>query len=321
VAVTSALEVSDDPCRILLSSTGLLARTTSADPVPTGGKRAKHDVVISAVEATARGHIGVVTSAGRLVRMPVLDLPALPPTAQAPTLAGGAPLTEFVELDRDERALCLTSLDPGSPGLALGTQRGVVKRVVPDHPANKDSWEIVRLDDGDLVVGAVELRAGDEDLVFVTSDAQLLRFSAASVRPQGRAGGGIAGVRLAVGARVIHFGGVGSSGEAVVVTVAGSSTALPGTQPGTVKVTPYRDYPAKGRATGGVRCHRFLRGEDTLLLAWAGASPPMAAAGSGVPIALPDAPGRRDGSGTPAPQAIAAVSGPAWSAEEATVTG
>jgi DNA gyrase subunit A len=170
-------------------------------------------------------------------------------------------------------------------------------------------------------VGAVELRANDEDLVFVTSDAQLLRFGAASVRPQGRAGGGITGVRLAAGARVIYFGGVGTSSEAVVVTVAGSSTALPGTQPGTVKVTPYRDYPAKGRATGGVRCHRFLRGEDTLLLAWAGAAPPMAAAGSGVPIALPDATGRRDGSGTPAPQAIAAVSGPAWPAEEAVVTG
>ena len=197
VAVTAALEVSDDPCRVLLSSTGLLARTTSVDPLSSGGKRAKHDVVISAVEATARGHIGVVTSAGRLVRMPVLDLPALPPTAQAPSLAGGAPLTEFLELDRDERALCLTSLDPGSPGLALGTERGVVKLVVPDHPANKDAWEIARLDDGDPVVGAVELRAGDEDLVFVTSDAQLLRFSAATVRPQGRAGGGIAGVRLA----------------------------------------------------------------------------------------------------------------------------
>ncbi|MGH8823282.1 MAG: DNA gyrase subunit A [Jiangellaceae bacterium] len=311
VAVTATLEVSDDPCRVLLSSTGLLARTTSVDPLPAAGKRSRHDVVVSAVDATARGHVGVVTSSGRLVRMPVLDLPALPPTAQAPTLAGGAPLTEFLEVGRDERVLCLTSLDPGSLGLALGTERGIVKRVVADHPANKDAWEIVRLDDGDRLVGAVELRTGDEDLVFVTSDAQLLRFGAASVRAQGRAGGGIAGVRLAAGARVIHFGAVDTGRDSVVVTIAGSSTALPGTQPGTIKVTRYQEYPAKGRATGGVRCHRFLRGEDILLLAWAGASPAMAAAGSGVPVALPDATGRRDGSGTPASQAVAAVSGPA----------
>ncbi|MET0915177.1 MAG: DNA gyrase C-terminal beta-propeller domain-containing protein, partial [Jiangellaceae bacterium] len=256
------------------------------------------------------GQFGLVTSRGRMVRMPVLDLPALPPTVQAPTLAGGAPLKEFVELARDEQVLCLATLDADSPGLALGTERGVVKRAVPDHPTNKDSWEIIRLDSSDRVVGAVELAVDDMDLVFVTSDAQLLRFPAGSVRPQGRSGGGIAGVRLGTGNRVVFFGAVDPAGESVVVTVAGSSAALPGTQAGSVKVTPVAEYPTKGRATGGVRCHRFLRGEDVLLLAWAGAAPASAAAASGVPVALPDPIGRRDGSGSSSAQAIAAVSGP-----------
>ena len=309
VVTASALEVTDDPCLVLLSSTGLLARTVTGEALPPGGKRTKHDVVISSVAATARGQVGVVTSSGRLLRLPVLDLPALPPTAQAPTLTGGAPLKEFVELASGERVLCLTTLGPDSPGLALGTELGVVKRMLPDHPANKDAWEVIRLDDADRVVGAVELRTGAEDLVFVTSDAQLLRFRAGSVRPQGRGGGGMAGIRLSAGARVIFFGAADAGRDSVVVSVAGSSNALPGTQPGTVKVTPYAEYPAKGRATAGVRCHRFLRGEDTLLLAWAGAAPASAAAASGVPIALPPPTGRRDGSGTPATQAIAAVGG------------
>jgi len=307
----SPLEVPDEPCRVLLSSTGLLARTTSADPLPAGGKRAKHDVVVSQVISTARGHIGVVTSSGRAIRMPVLDLPALPPTAQAPNLSGGAPVKEFVELAKDERVLCLSMLDADSPGIALGTAHGVVKRVNPDYPTNKDEFEIIRLDDGDHVVGAVELLTGTEDLVFITSDAQLLRFSAGGVRPQGRAGGGVAGIRLGKGASVVHFGAVDPALDAAVVTVAGTASALPGTQTGTVKVTPYREYPAKGRATGGVRCHRFLKGEDALILAWAGAAPPQAAAASGVPIKLPESVGRRDGSGTPAAQPIAAVGGPA----------
>jgi DNA gyrase subunit A len=309
VTVRSALEVTDDPCLVLLSSTGLLARTTTGDALPDAGKRTKHDVVVSAVDATARGQVGIVTSAGRLLQLPVLDLPALPPTAQAPTLAGGAPLKEFVELATGERVLCLTTLDADSPGLALGTERGVVKRVVPDHRASKDAWDIVRLDDGDRVVGAVELRTGSEDLVFVTSDAQLLRFDAGSIRPQGRGGGGVAGVRLAPGAQVVFFGAVDTGRDSVVVTVAGSSSALPGTQRGTVKVAPYDDFPTKGRATGGVRCHRFLRNEDTLLLAWAGAAPARAAAANGVPVPLPDPIGKRDGSGSPVPQAIAAVGG------------
>ena len=62
-----------------------------------------------------------------------------------------------------------------------------------------------------------------------------------------------------------------------------------------------------GRATGGVRCHRFLRDEDILLLGWAGPRPAIAAAASGSPIDLPSATGKRDGSGTPSRQPIAAV--------------
>src|SRR5205085_10461853 len=113
---------------------------------------------------------------------------------------------------------------------------------------NRAEFELVRLDEGDRVVGAVQLGA-DDDLVFVTSDAQLLRFAAASVRPQGRGATGMAGVRLAAGQRVVFFGAVPAGAESVVVTVAGSAGALPGTEPGTAKVTPYGHYPVKGRGT------------------------------------------------------------------------
>jgi DNA gyrase subunit A len=81
-----------------------------------------------------------------------------------------------------------------------------------------------------------------------------------------------------------------------------------------VKVTPYREYPAKGRATSGVRCHRFLKGEDTLVMAWAGPGPARGATGAGVPVDLPPADGRRDGSGTRVRQPLAALGGPAPSA-------
>ena len=118
------------------------------------------------------------------------------------------------------------------------------------------------------------------------------------------------GIKLAGGARVVFFGAVDPGRTNLVVTSSGSSGALPGTDPGSLKVTPYAEYPAKGRATGGVRCHRFLRGEDTLVLAWAGGSPARAAAANGVALDLPDASGRRDGSGLPAPTAIAGIAGP-----------
>lgn len=308
-AATTPLEVADDPCWVLLSSTGLLARTSSADPIPPDGGRSKHDVLVGAVRTTARGEVGLVTSRGRLVRLSALELPTLPPTHGSPSLSGGAPLAAYVDLPRGEEPLTLVSLDADSPGIALGTAQGVVKRVTTDYPGRAD-FELIALRDGDEVVGATGLQTGEEDLVFITSDAQLLRFAAGSVRPQGRAAGGMAGVKLSSGARVVFFGAVARDAEAVVVTSSGSSGALPGTEAGSLKVTPYAEYPPKGRATGGVRCHRFLRGEDTLILAWAGAVPARAAGGNGVPLELPAATGRRDGSGTPAPATIARVAGP-----------
>ncbi len=307
--VTSPLEVADDPCWVLLSSTGLMARTTSDAALPADGPRSKHDAVVGAVRTTARGEVGLLTSRGRLVRLSALELPTLPPTNGAPNLSGGAPLAAYVDLPRGEEPLTIVSLDADSPGIALGTAQGVVKRVTTDYPGRSE-FEVVGLKDDDEVVGAVELRSGTEDLVFITSDAQLLHFSAAAVRPQGRSAGGMAGVKLAAGQRAVFFGAVDPAVDNVVVTASGSSGALPGTEPGSLKVTPYTEYPAKGRATGGVRCHRFLKGEDTLVLAWAGETPARAAGGNGVAVELPEPTGRRDGSGTPASTAIARIASP-----------
>ncbi len=311
-AAAVPLEVTDDPCRVLMSSTGLLARTPDDAALPAQGTRHKHDLVVSAVSTTVRAEIGVVTDTGRLLRVNVVDLPALPPTNTAPNLSGGAPISEFVSLEPDEKVVCLTSLSADSPGLALGTVQGIVKRVTPDYPPNKDELEVITLKEGDRIVGAVELRTGEEDLVFITDDAQLLRFPASLVRPQGRAAGGMAGIKLAPDRSVISFNAVDPAADAVVVTVAAfSGDALFGAEHGTCKVTPFAEFPRKGRATGGVRCQRFLKGETVLALAWAGPAPALAADKNGAPAQLPDIDRRRDGSGTPLPKPVAVIAGPA----------
>jgi DNA gyrase subunit A len=332
VATAVPLEVTDDPCVVLMSATGLVARVavSSSDeseralvPPPADASRAAHDVVVWSVRATVRGTVGLVTSAGRLVKLNVLELPAMPPGAGAVSLAGGTPVSEFASFARGETVVGLAAVDSVlGGGLALGTAEGVVKRVLPDYPQNRDEFELITLRGGDRVVGAVQLSGESDELVFITSDAQLLRYAASSVRPQGRAAGGMAGVRLSSGASVVWFGAVdtssasgtpsgppGSYSPAVVVTVAGSAGALPGTWAASVKVTPLHEYPGKGRATGGVRCQRFLKGEDILVMAWAGPAPAVAATESGAPVQLPDPVGRRDGSGVALGRQVAVIGG------------
>jgi DNA gyrase subunit A len=341
-AAAVPLEVPDDPCVVLMSGTGLVARAalSSGDdseralvPPPAEASRTAHDVIVAAARATVRGTVGLVTSAGRLIKLNVLELPAMPPGAGAVSLAGGTPVTEFASFDRGETVVGLASVDGPAGGglvgasgfgLALGTAEGVVKRVLPDYPQNRDEFELITLKAGDRVVGAVQLSGESDELVFITSDAQLLRYAASSVRPQGRAAGGMAGVRLSAGASVVWFGAAdagaasgtpsgppGSYSPAVVVTVAGSAGALPGTGAVSVKVTPLHEYPSKGRATGGVRCHRFLKGEDMLVMAWAGPAPAVAATDTGAPVPLPDPVGKRDGSGTALGRQIAVLGGSA----------
>jgi DNA gyrase subunit A len=120
----------------------------------------------------------------------------------------------------------------------------------------------------------------------------------------------MAGIRLAAGAKVTWFGALDSSRDSLVVTISGSSDTLPGTQIGTAKIASYTEFPPKGRATGGVRAHRFLKGEDVLLLGWAGPAPVRAASSTGKPVALPTVLGRRDGSGEHLANPVAAVGGP-----------
>ena len=304
------LTVPDDPCRVMLSATGLVARTPGAEPVARTGGRRPHDALASQVATTARGRIGAVTDTGRLVLLDVVSTSEVPRTDGAPGLAGATPVRQLVDIEPEEKVVGLVPVGSAEHApIVLATAEGVIKRVKPgDEPRNAESWEVISLSDDDRVVFAGT--AADTDfLAMVTSDAQLLRFPAAKVRPQGRGAGGMAGISLREGARVIAGAAVPEDllAEAVVVTVAGSEGSLPGTGGGSVKVTPLDRYPAKGRATGGVRSHRFLRGEDELVAAWVGVAPPRALREGGKPVPLPEADERRDGSGSPLPAPIIGI--------------
>ncbi len=299
------LEVPDGPCWVLMSSTGLLARTPGQDPLPVEGKRAKHDCIVAAVPSTVRGKVCVITSDGSAHPVNVLDLPALPEVATAPVLAGGSPLGAL--LDLPTRAKVVGLAGPGTM-VALGTRTGVVKRVELEDLA-KPEWQLIRLADDDVVVGATPVTDDQDNLVFITTSARLLQFPAKSVRPQGRNAGGMLGIRLSGDDQAVFFAAVPVNTAAEVVTVAGPDSALPGTTPGTAKVTPLSEYPSKGRGTGGVRCQKFRSGENRLQLGWAGPSPARAATASGAAATLPEVDDRRDSTGVVVKKNIAAVGG------------
>ena len=299
-----------------------------------GDARADGDQIVALFPTTTLASYGLITSAGRLVLAHVADLPALPASATL-SVAGGVKAKELLGTTENTdpvpgeyvvTAIAMSAPPrkgdaPDSDGesgdtlppLAIGTRHGVIKRWNRESPTTMDSWSVIDLKDGDTVVFAAP--AADEDrLVFISSDSSLLTYEAGNVRPQGRTAGGMAGIKLADGCQVVTFNvipagkvawtyeegenGLFSASGAVVLTVAGDADALPGTENGSAKVTPLEMYPTKGRATGGVRSQRFLKGQNTLIFAWVGLYPLHASTEGGNPVELPKPDMRRDGSGT-----------------------
>jgi DNA gyrase subunit A len=124
----------------------------------------------------------------------------------------------------------------------MATRTGRVKRVVMSEFASvRPSGLIaIKLDDDDEL-GWVRLTRGNDEIVFVTERGQALRISEATVRPMGRPAAGMIGIRLRKGDRVTGMEVLEPDGDLLIVTAGGYG-----------KRTPLDNYPAKGRATGGV---------------------------------------------------------------------
>ncbi len=283
----ASLEIPDERCHVLVSVTGMAARTGGDETPHAGAKRVAHDALLTIVPTTTRGQVGVVTSSGTLLPLEVVDLPALPDTADSPSLKATAGLREFLHLDADT-AIC--GVVAFGSTIVLVTATGKVKRFI----AEPSSKAVMALDPKDHIVAALPV-SDNQDVVMISSAGQLLRTPVAGIPVQGAGARGVAGMKLKDGAVVVSAG----AGEptSLVVTVAGSGAAAT-----SVKVTPLSEFPQTGRDGVGVRCHRLLSAESDLLTATV-AITPLACSPAGKPLPLPATDSRRDASGSASPAA------------------
>ena len=124
----------------------------------------------------------------------------------------------------------------------MGTVNGRVKRVVLSEFANVRPSGLIAigLDAGDEL-GWVRLTSGKDDIILITTGGYALRFNESTIRPMGRQGLGVTGIKLRKGDAVASMEVVKPGADLLVVTDLGYG-----------KRTPLKDYPVKGRATGGV---------------------------------------------------------------------
>lgn len=243
LAKADSLSIQDLPCFVYLTPKGNMFR---AD-------KATRKAISSEVETTTMNKIVVVTNKGNAFRMDAIDI-----------LERESKASSYVDLSRGEKVIAVVPLElpeGKTGGIAMGTRKGIVKIAAPQWPVKSDEFSVMKLDGDDEIISARWVEDHSlYDMVFVKSSSNLLSFPADKVRPQGLSGGGMAGVKIAEGERVLDFRVVSHAerGSATVVTVSDA---------GNGKVGVYSMYPQKGRATGGVRTQAFLKGDTEIVFA------------------------------------------------------
>lgn len=274
---TASVEIADEPCKVFLTRKG-------------GFIRSKKDSLAGAVSealTTTRGRFIAVTNKGNAFRIDALHV-GEKESAPATVLPSALP--------KGERVIALTPIDLEEGkvgGLAIGTKSGIVKVQAPNWPKTMDEFSVIALSDGDEILSARWMEDNTKyDLVFITSDSSMLSFEAVRVRPQGSlTAAGVAGIKVAEGAEVIDFSIISSDerDKALVVSVSDAGNA---------KFSPYKLYPQKGRATGGVRTLKLLRTDANVAYSTVTVDPFLVTADGTKLTPLP-VDNRRDGSGKP----------------------
>ena len=217
--------------------------------------------------ATTHHHILFFTDRGRVYRVKAYEVPQTSRTAM------GAAIINFIGIEPGDRVTAtipMASLDQEGY-LVMGTERGEVKRTALADFKNlrANGLNAFDLEQGDSLRW-IHLTSGNDDVVMITEQGQAIRFSETKLRVASRNSGGVRGMALEAGDRIIGME-IGRASEDVLVIG----------RNGYGKRTPLEDYTKHNRGgkgmiamrvtskTGPVADFKMVRPGDRLLVSTA----------------------------------------------------
>ena len=203
-----------------------------------GMKVNEEDVVANIFIASTLDSLMVFTSLGRVHWLKVYTIPDVLRTSKGKSIANLLPLKA------DESIAGILSVKKFEEGknVLLITEKGVVKKTSLMAYSKPRQGGIIGLtvDEDDRVIAA-GITDGSQDILMVTKNGFSIRFSEEEVRPIGRTGRGVRGIRLKKGDFV--------AGACVVKP---GTAILTATDKGYGKRTKLDEYPVQGRGGMGV---------------------------------------------------------------------
>lgn len=204
----------------------------------TGMSTREDDTVRQLLVSHTHDSLLFFTDRGRVFQLKVYELPDTSRTAK------GEHLINLISIEQRERVTAIVSVPKGVSHdfMIVATQKGEVKKTAMEE------FEVVRrqgliamdLEDDDELIGA-KLAGADDNVLLITAQGQAIRFTVAELRSASRTSGGVRGIRLAPGDKVVSLNLTPENSELLVVTEYGYG-----------KCTPIDDYPRHSRGGGGV---------------------------------------------------------------------
>ena len=218
------------------------------------GAALRQDDVVEHLFVTTTHHwILFFTNKGRVYRAKAYQLP------DSGRDARGQHVANLLAFQPDEAITQVLAIDNYTAGenLVLATRKGMVKKTkLADYDTNRQGGIIaINLGDDDELISA-RLVSTDDELLLVSRKGMSARFSGNddTLRPMGRATGGVIGMRFRGGDSLLSMEVVHP--DTFVVTI---------TDGGFAKRTPVSEWATKGRGILGVRAMRLTEARGSLV--------------------------------------------------------
>ena len=237
--------IEDEPMVVTLSHEGYV-KTQPLDTYESQrrGGRGKaaaatkdEDFIETMFTANAHDTMLCFSSRGKMYWLKVYEVPVSSRTAR------GKPIVNLLPLEPDEKINAVLPIREYTEDeyIFFATSNGTVKKTPLMEYSRPRANGIIAIDlrEDDQLVG-VDITNGSRDVLLFSSGGKAVRFNESTVRSMGRTAGGVRGIRLGEGQKVI------------ALIVASEGMVLTATENGYGKRTALEEYPSKGRGGQGV---------------------------------------------------------------------
>ncbi|MPZ22583.1 MAG: DNA gyrase subunit A [Dehalococcoidia bacterium] len=203
----------------------------------TGMSTREEDAVLQLNVADTKDNLLFFTDRGRVFQLKAYEV------EDTSRRARGLPVINLIQIEQNESVTAVVNLRSfGHDYMVLVTRKGEVKKTpLKAFEAVRRSGLIAMDLEADDVLIAAKMAGDADDIVIVSDNGKAIRFTVGTLRSASRTSGGVRGMSLPGGARVVAADVVAPDHELLVISTNGMG-----------KRTLADEYPRKGRGGQGV---------------------------------------------------------------------